>query len=489
MSTIRPNFLLLIGEDTGLHLGCYGHSLGTTPNLDRLAAQGYRYLHAISTAPVCAPSRCSIVTGQYPWSLGTHLMRCTLTHPPRLVTHELRDAGYHVNWWTKTDFNFEPPADFADRTDDWVQNLAQGKLPDQPWLLFRNFGVTHESTMWNRVFNGDHGAAWERKANLSLLARGERRAEDMVVPDYLPDTPEVRADLARYYDALEIQDAQIGKVLAALEASPYADNTIVVYMTDHGRGLIREKRWCYDAGLHLPLIIRVPEKWRDHAGIKAQPGGTVDTLVNWVDIAPTLLSLAGVAIPQQYQGQAFLGPACAGKLREAAFAGRDRMDETFDRVRVARDRQYHYIRNYHPELPYAQRNLYMERQATTEVTRRLHAAGALQGSRGVFMSAGKPAEELYDAVADPMMVHNLADEPAKQAVLVRLRKALDEHLAKVGDHGATTESELVAKGIVTDRITEYRSRIEPLPAEYQIGPPLTIFELKDALAYKAQIGG
>ncbi len=481
----RPHILLLIGEDTGLHLRCYGDPTALTPHLDRLAQQGYRFLHAFSTAPVCAPSRCSIVTGKYPWSIGTHLMRCSLLRPPRMFTHELRDAGYHVNWWSKTDFNFVPPPDFADRTDDWLTDLRTGGLPAQPWLLYNNFPVTHESTMWDRAHDHDRGFSVLRVENTSLLSRGPRRPSDVIVPAYLPDTPHVRADLARYYDALEIQDAQIGQVLAALDQSPYANDTIVIYMADHGRGLPREKRWCYEAGLHLPLIVRVPEKWRAHAGLTERPGSVVDTLVSWVDLAPTVLSLTSTPIPADYQGRAFLGPARRNLSRSVAFAGRDRMDETYDWVRVARDHRYHYIRNLAPNLPYAQRNLYMERQGTTREIRRLHAEGQLTQAQALWMSSTKPAEELYDSVTDPQMIHNRVDQPAMKPVLERLRRALDEHLSQVGDLGAVDESELVARGLIRDDIAVYRARIKPLPPEHRIGPEMTVFTLNEARAYRA----
>lgn len=473
----RPNIILLIGEDTGLHLGCYGDGYASTPRLDRLAAEGCRYDQALSTAPVCAPSRSSIITGMYPWSIGTHQMRSTLLRPPRLFTHELRDAGYFVNWHTKTDFNFDPDtagdgAPWRDADHDWLTELAHGTLPQQPFFLYRNFGVTHESTMWSDAFH-EAGGAWKEREDQQHLLQPDQRHDPAraTVPPYLPDTPEVRRHLAWYYDALSIQDAQIGRVLDALAASPYADNTLVIYMTDHGRGLPREKRWCYDAGLHLPLIVRGP-------GIA--PGTVSDELVNWVDIAPTLLSLAGASIPQHCQGQAFLGQQKAATPRSFAFAGRDRMDEAFDHVRVARDRRWHYIRNSFPAIPYCQRNHYMERMDATRQLRELHAAGRLAGDAAVWMAPRKPAEELYDAHADPAMVRNLADDPAHAQTLARLRAALDEHLQRVGDLGMVDERELVARGLVKDRIEEFRSRIKPLPPEHRVGIDLGILLRSEA---------
>ena len=476
-----PHIILLIGEDTGLHPRCYGNPYARTPNLDRLADQGTRFTNAVSTCPVSAPSRSSIVTGLYPWSLGTHQMRSTLLHPSRLFTHHLRDAGYFVNWHTKTDFNFEPPyppaADpFCDAKDDWLDDLAAGKLNDRPTLLYRNLSVTHESTMWDRNFGDDWGARRERLATLDLLTPDQVHDPRFApVPPYLPDTPAARRAVADYFDALSIQDHQIGRVLDALDRSGRADQTIVIYMTDHGRGLPREKRWCYEAGLHLPLIVRHPGQ--------LQPGSTDDQVVNWVDIAPTILNLAGVPIPDRFQGRAFLGPGLTPP-RRFAFAGRDRMDESFDHVRVARSGRFHYIRNSFPAIPYCQRNQYMERMTVTQDLRRLHAAGELRGDAAVWMAERKPAEELYDWQADPHMLRNLADDPAHAATLAEHRAALDEHLAAVGDHGAADEREQVERGLVKDRIAEYQARIAPPPPEHQVGIPRGVLLRREAEALR-----
>lgn len=468
-----------MGEDVGLHLGCYGNAYARTPNLDRLASEGARYTHALSTCPVCAPARSTIVTGRYPWSLGTHHMRSNLVKPPRLFTHHLRDAGYFVNWHTKTDFNFKPiyppePDPFCDASQDWVDDLAAGRLNDRPTFLYYNSIVTHESTMWDRS-HGGWDARTGREALLpSLPAEHRHDPAAAPVPPYMPDTPAVRQCIARYFDALSMQDAHMGRVLQALDRSGRAAETIVIYMSDHGRGLPREKRWCYEGGLHLPMIIRWPGR--------INAGSVCDDLVSWVDIAPSILHLAGVPIPSGFQGQAALGPA-APPARRVAFAGRDRMDEAFDHVRVARDERYHYIRNGFPSLPYAQRVMYMERIPAMQDLRRLHAEGKLSPDAARWMSPTKPAEELYEWQVDPHMLHNLVGEAQHEPALRRLRAALDEHLASVGDLGAAPEGDLVERGVVTDLLTEYRPRTQALPPEQRIGPELTIIERQAAVAW------
>lgn len=467
MKKSRLNFILLVGEDAGRALGCYGDSDASTPNLDRLAAEGCRYDYAFSTAPVCSPSRCTLVSGMYPWAMGTHHHRSHLLQPPRLLTHELREAGYYVNWANKTDFNFPPPADFADETREWVEDLEQGVLPEQPFFLFHNFTVTHESTMWGPSEKG--GRHEERAAKAHLLRPGQRVDPRRVrVPCYLPDTPEIRTNLARFYEAQAIADAEIGRVLRALDASPCRDNTVVIYLTDHGRGLPREKRWCYGAGLHVSLVIRAP-------GLTV-PGSVGTDLVSWVDIAPTILSLAGIPIPHHYQGQVFLGPEAA-PARSCVFAGRDRMDESYDHVRVARNKRYHYIRNTFPGIPYSQRNQYMERMETTQVLRRLAEEGSLRGAEAVWMSESKPDEELYDAERDPDMVENLAANPELDGEKAALSMALDQHLSTVRDWGDIPERELITRGLVADSLEEMYGWCDLLPPGQRIGIERTIVEM------------
>ncbi len=443
----RPNIILLIGEDTGFHLGCYGQPEARTPNLDRLASEGTRYTHAYTVGPVCAPSRSCITTGCYPWSIGSHHMRSTLINPPRMFTHELQDAGYHVSWPTKTDFNFDPPKDFATDQAHWWN----GDFPKQPFFAFRNLGSTHESNMWDVSPNSRGYLDWIDR----LPVEKRTNPATVNVPAYLPDVPEVRREIARYFDMLAIQDMEVGQTLDAIDRAGLRDNTVVIYMTDHGRGLAREKRWCFDAGLHLPLIVRWPGN--------VDRGGVDETVVSWTDIAPTILSIAGASIPSHYQGQTLFGSD-----RKYAFSGRDRMDEQFDRVRTVTDGRFRYIRNDFPQLPYCQRIMYQENQLTMQSLRLLAAGGRLTYPNDVFMAKAKAPEELYDAQTDPDMVRNLADEPALATKKAELRTALETELDRFGDMGLIDELELIANGILTDRLThEYRPRFVTLWSVYQ----------------------
>jgi uncharacterized sulfatase len=459
------NIMFLQCEDIGRHLGCYGDAYAQTPHTDRLAAEGARYTNAFSHAPVCAPSRGGMVTGCYPWTIGNHLMRCQLVDPPRMFTHELVDAGYQVSWPTKLDFNFEPTAGWCTDQSEWWNKAA----PDGPFFVYRNFNLTHESRMFQDV-PGWHGTEFP-------CPDAARHDPDQApLPPYLPDTPELRRQVATYHDALSAIDQQIGECLRWLDDSGQRENTIVILLSDHGRGLPREKRWCTDAGLHLPLIIRWPGQ--------LEPETVVDELVAWVDIAPTILSLAGLTAPDHYQGQVFLG-AVKSPDRQYIFAGRDRMDEVFDKQRVARDRKFHYIRNDAYWLPWAQKQWYMEQQPVMPVMRRLNAEGKLTGDEAVFFQPCKPREELFDVEADPHMLNNLAEDPAYAPDLTRLRGALEDLIDRHGDLGDTDERELIACHVVTDQLAEYKARCpqDELPADQIIGPRPIPTTLNEALAF------
>jgi arylsulfatase A-like enzyme len=245
----------------------------------------------------------------------------------------------------------------------------------------------------------------------------------------------------------------MGEVLTKLEQWGIASNTLVLATGDHGRGMPRYKRWVYDSGIHVPLIIR----WPGHI----RPGTTTDDLVGFIDFGPTMISIAGLPVPSQMQGNVFLGPDA--KKRQYVFAGRDRMDETPDRIRAVRDKRYEYIRNFHPELPYAQRIAYNEENPTMQVWRKWHAEGKLNPIQDAFFAPTKPAEEFYDCQNDPFEIHNLlasssAMTPEVAAKTKELRAAMDAWLKDTKDMGAIPETELIKRGLVEDRLSQYDER-------------------------------
>ncbi len=431
----RPNILWISCEDTGPQLGCYGDPHAVTPALDRLAAQGVRYTRAYTVAGVCAPSRSGIITGMYPTTLGTHHMRCQATLPDfvRCFPEYLRRAGYYCTNNSKTDYNFPPPQSAWDESSGrahW-KNRAQG----QPFFAVFNIVTTHESRLTYR------GAKYD--AETAALKPDQRRdPARLTLPPYYPDTPEARRDWANYYEVITAMDYQAAARLKELEDAGLLEDTIVCFWGDHGVGLPRAKRWLYEDSTHVPLIVRVPEKFR--TGGQGRPGSAVSELVSFLDLAPTMLNLAGAPIPQHMQGRAFLGPNLTPP-REYIFSARDRMDERYDMVRVVRDRRYRYIRNYEAHRPYAQHMATPEGGATMKELRRLKAAGKLPAAAEQFMAARKPPEELYDVEQDPHEIRNLASSPAHQQTLKRLRAVHEQWAVQTRDLGLVPEPEIAAR--------------------------------------------
>ncbi|MAF11285.1 sulfatase [Candidatus Poribacteria bacterium] len=428
----RPNILWFSIEDISPRFGCTGDVVARTPNIDRLAAEGRRYANAFSTAGVCAPSRCAIITGMYQTAIGAHHMRTTHTNdvapemptpyeavPPAYVKafpEYLRAAGYYCTNNAKTDYQFAPPSsawDVCGRDGHWRNGDRS-----QPFFAVFNPTVTHESGMWPK--------------------EGERLTTDpdaVTLPPYIPDTPKAREAMARHYDNLERADARLGEVLAQLDEDGLTDNTIVVLWSDHGEGLPRGKRWLYDAGIRIPLIVRWPG---------SVPAGEVsERLVSLIDLAPTMLSLAGLEPPRHMQGRPFLGPgACE---REYAFAARDRHDEAYDMVRAVRDTRYKYIRNFHPELPYLLWIPYRNRHPALQEMWRLRAEDALTPPLDVMFQTPRPCEELYDTHADPYELDNLAGRADHAERLARMRAALRSWQDEHGDLGHEPEAEMAAR--------------------------------------------
>ena len=445
-SPARPNVLWITCEDLSPRLGSYGDPLARTPNLDRLAAQSARYTHAFGVYGVCAPNRFTLITGTYPTSAGAGPMRTMsrtsaladvtdpvlraiptweATPPPEVKCFPelLRAAGYYCTNNSKTDYQFKAPVtvwDESSKKAHWRNRPGHGTPGAAPFFAVFNSTVTHESKVHKRT----SPAITDRAA--------------VVVPPFLPDTPAVREDLARQYDNLAVLDREVGALLDQLEADGLADETVVMYFSDHGDGLARHKRWVYDSGLQVPLIVRCPPGHPD----RGEPGEVRDRLVSFVDFAPTVLSLCGIEPPAWQPGPAFLG-AYKGEPREYVFAARDRMDPAPETIRAARDARYKYIRNLRPDLPYWGNVPYRDRAASAaEITKRI-AAGDLGEDQWQLSGRSKPAEELYDTEADPDEVRNLADDPARQARLAEMSAALTDWMDRTGDTGLLDGAELI----------------------------------------------
>jgi arylsulfatase A-like enzyme len=419
-----PNILWITSEDNGPHLGCYGDSYAITPNLDRLAKRSLRYTRASSNAPVCAPARTTIISGIYPPSTGAEHMRSMTRLPAdfKMYPAYLRDIGYYCTNNSKEDYNLEkvgPVWDQSGRNAHW-KNRPDGK----PFFAIFNHTISHESQIRNRINPIDriHDPAKVR------------------LPAYHPDTPEVRKDWAQYYDRITMMDKLVGENLRELDEAGLADDTIIFYYGDHGSGMPRSKRWPYFSGLNVPLIIHVPEKFKHLAPPEYKTGGSTDRLVGFIDLAPTVLSIAGKKPPRQMQGHPFMGKHTTPS-QPFSFGFRGRMDERYDMVRTVFDGRHVYIRNYMPHKPYGQYLDYMFQTPTTRIWRNLYRAGKLNEAQSRFWQT-KPTEELYDLKTDPDEVNNLAKSKQHTATLKRLRKAHRNWANKVRDIGFLPEAEI-----------------------------------------------
>lgn len=429
-----PNILWISFEDTNPFYGCYGDAVARTPNLDRLAAEGCRWPQAFSTAGVCAPARSAIITGMYAISTGAQHMRTTHLQeampelptpysavlPPHVkcIPEYFRAAGYFCTNAEKTDYQFDSP---LTAWDDLGLDAHWRDRPDaeQPFFSVFNIESTHESGMWE-----------ESSVDLTVDPAA------IELPPYFPDTPKVREAMARMYSHISNNDRRLGELLRQLEEDGLADNTIVFHWSDHGP-LPRGKRWPYDSGIRVPMIVRWPGQ--------LEPGTMCEDLVSTLDLGPTILSLAGIERPAHLQGRCFLGPE-SDAPREYVYATRDRHDGNYDRVRAVRDRRFKYIRNYYPNQGRAIWLQYLNRHPIMQELWRLHLEGGLSAEQeALFFAEGRAVEELYDLEADPWEMNNLARQPELAGEKTRLRHAMDTWLDEVGDMSEVSESEMVRR--------------------------------------------
>lgn len=436
----RPNVLWILAEDMCPNLGCYGDPDACTPHLDRFAGQGVRFTQVFSVHPCCSPSRSCLATGLYPTRLGTFQHRSRVWVNPdhvKCFSTLLRQAGYYTfngcrGGRTKTDYNFEP----ADQP--WNKMGSQeiewrNRAPGQPFFGQVNLFRTHQSQYGQRKVGEKDPVPAPFVHDPSAIR----------LPPYFPSTPEAREIWAEYHDRISEMDAQFGALMQMLDADGLADDTIVFFFGDNGHGVPGGKVWLWNEGLHVPLLIRFPARW---AHLAPSGSGTVcDRLISFLDFAPSVLALAGIAAPSVMQGLPFLGPTL-GAPRAAAFAARDFHDSSdFDTSRAVRERQFHYIRNFMPHQGWDAILYSWEKAPYLLDSWRLEARrGALETTsrRSCFFRGSKPEEELYDMASDPWQLHNLAADPAYQDELRRLRAQCEDWMIANGDLGLLSQYEL-----------------------------------------------
>lgn len=422
----RPNVLWITCEDTGPQLGCYGDRYAETPHLDRFAERSLRFDCCWSNAPVCAPARTTLITGIYPTSYGAQPMRSSVPLPAGFLTlpQRMRAAGYYCSNNNKEDYNFGEPTgktmwDTSNKESHW-RNRGEG----QPFFSVFNFTVTHEGQIRKRPYTPKHDPK---------LAP---------VPPYHPEVEEVRLDWAQYYDRITEMDRMVGKLLGELQEDGLSDSTVVFFFGDHGCGLPRGKRWLYETGLRVPMLVHLPKRLADRYAPFYQAGTGTDRLVSFVDLVPTVLDLCGVSISdegkQSLHGKSFFDSQ--DREKDFLFGFRDRMDERIDSSRVVRNGRYAYIRNFMPDRPQGAYLNYMFQTPTTRVWFERYKANELNAVQSAFWQR-KPVEELYDLQVDPYQIHNLggSDDAMLQEIKGQLALRLKEHMLSVGDTGGFPE--------------------------------------------------
>jgi N-sulfoglucosamine sulfohydrolase len=448
--TDLPNILWITSEDNSPLLGCYGDVFASTPHMDQLAAEGFLYTNAYANAPVCAPARNTIITGVHACSNGNEQMRSAYqkSETVRFYTEYLMSKGYYCTNNSKTDYN-TTPADPATMWDECNRKAHyKNRNKKQPFFAIFNLGTSHESSIHKSIPN----------------EQLRHKPEDVSLPPYHPDTPEMRHDWAQYYDKVEDMDGEVGALLKELEESGLAENTIVFYYGDHGGVLGRSKRYLYETGTHVPFIIRIPEKYK-HLYPASAPGEKVERLVSFVDLAPTLLSLVGTEAPDYMQGNAFLGEYQKDEP-DFIYLFRDRMDGRYDMTRAIVDRQYRYMRNYNSNRIYMQHLEYLWRAPSMPSWEKAFLAGECNEVQARFWKT-KPVEELYDKVNDPWEINNLADDPAYANRLAEMRQACLAKGKAIRDAGYIPEADRSIRAGETT-IYDYM-RSEALPYEEIVG--------------------
>lgn len=428
----QPNILWISTEDMSPRLGCYGDNTIKTPNIDRLASRGVRYTNVFTTAAISAPCRAGIITGMYQTSIGCMHMRTTSFRrsaenpveftavPPHYVktfTEYMRTAGYYCTNNSKTDYQFAKDPVPASIWDECSRNAHYRNRPDksQPFFAVFNWLGTHESQNWD-------------------ISKVKTDPKSVPVPLYYPDNDIVRRNIARFYDNIARLDSVVGVMLNELEREGELDNTIIFFWGDHGDGLPRGKRWLYDSGLRIPLVIKFPD------GMNA---GTVDDrLISSIDFGPSVLSLAGIPVPAHMQGRPFLGNQTKPE-RDAVYAARDRVDESYDMIRSVRTKDFLYIRNYYPNESFQIWVPYLNNMPIYKEMLRLDAEGRLTGPQKSWMASTRPPEELYDVRNDPYQVNNIADDPKYLKILDDLREKHEQWTLATGDLGHMNEPEMI----------------------------------------------
>ena len=447
----RPNILWISLEDITPMMGCYGDEYARTPVFDSLAAQGIRYTKAHAVAPVCSTSRSSIITGMYPNSLGT-LHHRSNTRPPqfaKLFPSLLIEAGYYTSNNYKEDYNMGAVTgeDAGKKQKDdpiWHESSRQAHWrnrpqKDQPFFAVFNFTECHSSIT---KYTEDEIV----EERLNRLQPGDfHDPEKAPVPAFNPNVPEFRKVWSRYYDAVTQVDYRAGEVIEQLKEDGLWEDTVIFVWADHGVGMPRGKHTLWEQGTHVPLIARFPEKYRHLA--PAKPGAVIDGLVTLMDLGPSVLTLAGLDVPEHMEGRPLFCKNGPGEIeyRDAVFSMRDRLDSRFEMVRAVRDARYRYQRNFYPHLPFKPYEDYQFGALVVQEWVELAREGKLTGPLEMLAMRFKPVEELYDSENDPLLIDNVIDEPKYAEIVKRMRDRLHQWMLDTRDIAILEETEMLGR--------------------------------------------
>lgn len=430
----RPNFLFLVSEDNSIHyLRLYGAKNGKTPTIDGLARNGLVFNHAFSCSPVCSVARSTLATGIFAPRGGFQYHRkikpATLPAGFLPWSGVLKQAGYYTTNRRKTDYNFKFPIKRLWNASSGKASWRHRPTKQTPFFHMQSFGQSHESSL--------HFPKSQLKTPTTVSPK------DVTLAPYHPDTTTFRYTHARYFDRMGVIDQQVKRVLAQLTADGLLEDTFVFYFGDHGGVLPRSKGYAYESGLHVPLVVRIPNNFRhlvDH-----KPGSRLDGFVSFIDFGPTVLHLAGLGIDKQMDGRPFLGPRVPARdlaARDEAFGYADRFDEKYDHVRTLRKGRFAYVRNYQGFYPDGLQNNYRYRMLAFKEWRALNKAGQLTPAQKQFFLP-RPAEQLFDLQSDPHQVANLAGKPKHRETLLDLRGRLRKQVVEINDLSLYPESHQV----------------------------------------------
>lgn len=428
----RPNIVWLVSEDNSLHfLKEFDEHGAPTPRIAELAAHGLLFENAFSNGAVCSVARTTLATGCYGPRIGTQYHRKSVSVPlpdgVRMFPEYMRKAGYYTANNSKTDYNAISGKEVWDESSRKATWRKRAK--EQPFFYMQSFAVCHESCL--------HFSAKQMKNQ-----KTQTDPATVFVPAYHPPTPTFRYTYARYHDRIMEMDQQIGRVVDELTKDGLLEDTFIFYFGDHGGVLPRGKGYAYESGLHVPLVVRVPNKWK-HL-IDAELGTRQKGFVSFVDFGPTTMHLAGVDLPTGIDGTPFLGEGISQAdldSRDEAFGYADRFDEKYDHVRTLRKGKFEYVRNYQPFNFDGLQNNYRYRMLAYQEWRDLYQSGELNELQSQFFEP-RPAEQLFDIEADPHETTNLATNPEYASVLQDVRSRMTNWVKSMPDLSMYPESVL-----------------------------------------------